>query len=119
MFNFKNKLFKSFYFFLSKKWFLDKLVTDFFSLPTLTSGYSYFYNDVDRGLLEKVGPFGIINNLKKNILFIKQLQTGYIYNYLILIIFSVYTLIFLSIYFSLATSFLIFLIFFLIFFYDF
>jgi proton-translocating NADH-quinone oxidoreductase chain L len=119
LFNFKNKLFKSFYFFLSKKWFLDKLVTDFFSLPTLTSGYSYFYNDVDRGLLEKVGPFGIINNLKKNILFIKQLQTGYIYNYLILIIFSVYTLIFLSIYFSLATSFLIFLIFFLIFFYDF
>jgi len=59
------------------------------------------------------------NNLKKNILFIKQLQTGYIYNYLILIIFSVYILIFLSIYFSLATSFLIFLIFFLIFFYDF
>jgi proton-translocating NADH-quinone oxidoreductase chain L len=32
LFNFKNKSFKSFYFFLSKKWFLDKLVTDFFTL---------------------------------------------------------------------------------------
>jgi len=48
----------------------------------LDSSYLYYYNTIDRGLIEKFGPFGItfaINNVVKDI---KVLQTGFIFDYL-------------------------------------
>jgi len=48
----------------------------------LDSSYSYYYNTIDRGLIEKFGPFGItsaINNMVKDI---KTFQTGFIFDYL-------------------------------------
>lgn len=55
--------FKSIYLFFNKKWFIDRLYTKFISSNILNLSFNFFYVEVDRGLLEKVGPTGIINNL--------------------------------------------------------
>ena len=54
---------KSIYLFFNKKWFIDRLYTKFISSNILNLSFNFFYVEVDRGLLEKVGPTGIINNL--------------------------------------------------------
>lgn len=48
----------------------------------LDSSYSYYYNTIDRGLIEKFGPFGITSAINSAAKDIKVLQTGFIFDYL-------------------------------------
>jgi hypothetical protein len=48
----------------------------------LDSSYSYYYNTIDRGLIEKFGPFGITSAINNMIKDIKTFQTGFIFDYL-------------------------------------
>jgi len=48
----------------------------------LDSSYSYYYNTIDRGLIEKFGPFGITSAINSAVKDIKVLQTGFIFDYL-------------------------------------
>ena len=81
--NFKyTKFFKYIYRFFIKKWFFDRIFTEFFFLPFLLFGYSYTYKKLDRGLLEFFGPFNFVKSissfvLKKN----KPLFNYFIYNF--------------------------------------
>jgi proton-translocating NADH-quinone oxidoreductase chain L len=92
----KTPIFKFIYFFLFKKWYFDRIYTEIISQKVLNLSYNYFYKDIDRGLLEKIGPFNITNlilYISKNLL---NLQSGFIFHYLFLFILSIFFLIFLS-----------------------
>ena len=77
--------------------YFDKIINDYIASPVLYLGHVYTYKDIDRGLIEKFGPWGIVTSIKSYVATFRLIQTGYIYNYLLLIIFSIYIII--SIYF--------------------
>ena len=85
--------FKIFYNFLNRKWYFDKLINEFITSTALKLGHDYTYGVVDRGLVEKLGPTGLIYILKYLFLLLKKTQTGYIYTYLLI---SVTTIIFIA-----------------------
>jgi proton-translocating NADH-quinone oxidoreductase chain L len=68
--------------FLNKKWYFDRIYNQFFIEKVLTSGYSYFYQTIDRGLIEKLGPIGLYNLIYSLLDKIKYYQDGFILNYL-------------------------------------
>ena len=79
----KSNSFKYFYNFFNKKWYFDRLYNTFIGQKVLDSSYHYFYKTIDRGLLEKVGPTGILNFFVVIMEFIKKFQTGFMISYLI------------------------------------
>lgn len=83
----KNKTFKTLATFFNKKWYFDRLYNEFIVQKTLKSSYYYFYQDVDRGLIEKIGPSGIAENINLFSKNIRQYQTGQVLNYLAYFIF--------------------------------
>lgn len=63
---FKIKLNIYFYYiytFFVKKWYIDRLYNRFISQNILSFSVKNAYNNVDRGILEQFGPFGISQNL--------------------------------------------------------
>jgi NADH-ubiquinone oxidoreductase chain 5 len=44
-------------------------------------GHNVTYKILDRGLIEYVGPTGIVKALKNTTTFLSQLQSGMVYNY--------------------------------------
>lgn len=115
----QNKLFNLFYKFLNRKWYFDKIYMSVVGTFVTQISYVFSYKDIDRGLLEKIGPFGIINLIQHNSLNFKKIQTGYIFHYLFLlvlfILISIFSLVMLDL---LKNSYntVIFLIFFTLFF---
>ena len=84
-FNLKKTIgFKIFYNFLNRKWYFDKLINEFVTSTALKLGHEYTYAVVDRGLVEKLGPTGLILILKDLFKKLKKIQTGYIYTYLLI-----------------------------------
>lgn len=92
----KEPLFKLFYNFFSKKWFFDRIYNEFISQNALALGYSFFYKTIDRGLIEIIGPFGLVNFISTFVEELKKGQTGYIVHYLVFFFFSILFLILLS-----------------------
>jgi NADH-ubiquinone oxidoreductase chain 5 len=72
---------KSFYTFLNRKWFFDKVYNDFIIQPSIGLSFHSTYKIIDRGLLELLGPLGISNTLYSNALVFSRLQTGFVYHY--------------------------------------
>jgi NADH-ubiquinone oxidoreductase chain 5 len=75
-------VFKKFYNFFNKKWFFDRIYNEFASQTALKLSYQYSYKIIDRGLIEKIGPFGIVEFINLIINSIKSYQSGLILNYL-------------------------------------
>ena len=69
------------YTFLNRKWFFDKIYNEFIAQRILYFGYHISYKFLDRGLIEILGPYGLIQLLYSKTLNIKNFQTGYIYHY--------------------------------------
>ena len=78
----KNKNFILAYTFFNKKWYFDRMYNEFITQNALDNSYNYFYKTVDRGLVEKIGPFGIVNEIKSCASTIKNTQSGFILDYL-------------------------------------
>ena len=74
------------YQFLSSAWDFDKIFYKFAISPVLSFGYTVSFKSFDTGLLENLGPIGVSNNIIKITKGITQMQTGYLFNYAILII---------------------------------
>lgn len=70
------------YNFFNKKWYFDRIYNEFITQTVLKSSYDYFYKTIDRGFIEKVGPFGIINTINIMVHNIKKNQTGFVIDYL-------------------------------------
>lgn len=84
----KNKLYSFFYTFLFKKWYWDKLYNSVFVSNILEFSYFYTYHEIDRGLLEKVGPESVSNKATKLSSFFSLLQSGNVHFYLFFTLFS-------------------------------
>ena len=50
---------KKLYTFLNRKWLFDKVYNEIFSQNTLTIAYEHGYQNMDRGIIELLGPNGI------------------------------------------------------------
>jgi len=74
--------FKLFYNFFNKKWYFDRLYNELFTQNNLNASYHFFYQTIDRGLVEKIGPFGLVNFINKNANSLKTFQTGFVIDYL-------------------------------------
>jgi len=96
----KTKSFKLIYNFLNRKWYFDRVYNEFVGQNALNISYHYSYKDIDRGLIEKLGPSGIVNSIKFIFNYINILQSGLIYHYLFLFLFFTILFIFISICFS-------------------
>lgn len=96
----KTKIFKVLYNFLNKKWYFDRIYNEFIGQNILDISYRYAYKDVDRGLIEKLGPSGIVSLISYLFTSIKDLQSGFVFHYLFMFLFSLVLLILVYIFFS-------------------
>jgi NADH-ubiquinone oxidoreductase chain 5 len=94
-FSFKNTiLFKKIYTFLNKKWYFDRLYNQYIGQFVISKSYFYTYKDIDRGIIENFGPLGFVAGIKRFSVFIKPLQSGFIYHYLYLFFASFFLILF-------------------------
>ncbi len=77
------------YHFLSKKWYFDYFYNQWIAKYFINFGYLISFKIIDRGLIEVVGPFGIVNILKNLSKQTSNLQTGLIYHYAFIIILGI------------------------------
>jgi NADH-ubiquinone oxidoreductase chain 5 len=96
----KTSSFKVIYNFLNRKWYFDRVYNEFIGQNALNISYHFAYKDVDRGIIEKVGPSGIVQSIRYIVNRINGLQSGQIYHYLFLLLFSTVVFVFVSICFS-------------------
>ena len=87
----QSKFYYLFYTFFLKKWYFDRLYNQIISQNFLFTGYFLTYQQLDRGLLEFIGPFGITNILNSSINNLKYIQSGQISQYLFLFFFFIFT----------------------------
>ena len=88
------------YNFLNRKWYFDRIYNEFIGQNVLNVSYSYAYKDIDRGLIEKVGPSGIIDSIEYVFSSIKTIQSGYMFHYLFMFLCAIVVLIMIFITFS-------------------
>jgi NADH-ubiquinone oxidoreductase chain 5 len=69
------------YNFLSKKWFFDKVFSEYITQSVLLFGYHISYKALDRGIIEILGPMGLSNLISKKSFYLQRLQTGFLYHY--------------------------------------
>ncbi len=69
-------IYKNIYTFFNKKWFFDRIYNQHIVQPLLRQSYYYFYQDIDRGLLEKVGPSGITKYVQNQSIEAGETHTG-------------------------------------------
>jgi NADH-ubiquinone oxidoreductase chain 5 len=89
------------YTFFNKKWFFDKVYNEVIGQFFLNAAYHYTYKQIDRGLIESVGPFGLTNLVSHLATSLRILQTGFFYHYTLAMVIS---LICFLLYFRLAES---------------
>ena len=82
----QSKIFKGFYNFFNKKWYFDRFYNQYISQSILNLSYVFSYKDIDRGILEKVGPWGIVQVISNSSNALKHLQNGSI-NFSLLLVF--------------------------------
>jgi len=113
----KTLQFKFFYNFLNRKWYFDKFYNLFVNQFFLNVGFLNSYKDIDRGIIETFGPFGIVNSFRAFYVNLRNLQTGFIFHYLfVFLIFLFLTFIFFAFQSFLSLKFLILFLIFLLFF---
>lgn len=56
---------RNIYIFFNRKWFFDKIYNYFLAHRVLTWGYTHAYQNIDRGIIELLGPTGLWTSLNK------------------------------------------------------
>jgi NADH-ubiquinone oxidoreductase chain 5 len=77
------------YHFLSKKWYFDDFYTKVVSKYILYFSYQISFKLLDKGLIELIGPLGIVQLIKVGSKKLNSFQTGLIYNYILMIILGI------------------------------
>jgi len=96
--------FKNIYNFLVNKWYFDRIYNDLIGQNLLNFSYFFTYKTLDRGFIEIFGPTSITNILYNGTLFFKNIQSGYMYHYINIFLFSILTIILSIVFFSLFLS---------------
>jgi len=82
----RNKFFRYTYFFLAKKWYFDLLYNNIFVFNLLSSFYLLTFKVLDRGLIEFFGPLSLVRLIGKFSTIFSSLQTGFLYNYIFVVL---------------------------------
>lgn len=106
--------FKQFYTFLNRRWYFDRVYNQFISQFVLSSGFTFFYKEIDRGFLEQFGPFGIVQMIKQLSKNLKLTESGSIFHYTFTFLIFALVFVFLTICFSSIYNFLDILLFFFV-----
>lgn len=78
-----------FYSFFNKKWYFDIIYNHYIVYRILYFGYNISFKLVDRGIIELLGPLGLVRLIAVISRQVSLLQTGLIYHYAFTIIFGV------------------------------
>ena len=78
-----------FYVFLLMRWTFDKICNEVILQEVLVLGYKVTFKEIDRGLLEVVGPEGINRGLLVLGGFQSNLQTGWLRSYLMVVLLTI------------------------------
>jgi NADH-ubiquinone oxidoreductase chain 5 len=70
-----------FHSFFSKKWYFDQIYNFFIVYPILRFGHGYTFKIVDRGIIELVGPSGLVRFWLQVTQIVSKWQSGYVFNY--------------------------------------
>ncbi len=92
----KSNLAKNIFNFFNKKWYFDRIYNEHFVQNILSTSYHYFYQSIDRGLVEKFGPSGISVGIVKFVETLKVYQTGFMLHYLVYFFVSIILFVVLS-----------------------
>jgi len=82
--------------FFNKKWYFDRIYNQFFVQNILFLSYSYFYQNVDRGIIEKIGPSGISSKVINSAKETKFYETGFVLQNLFFIFCCIVMFVFLA-----------------------
>ncbi|CAN4101415.1 unnamed protein product [Withania somnifera] len=66
------------YSFFNKRWFFDQVLNDFLVGSFLRFGYEVSFEDLDKGAIEILGPYGISYTFRQLAERISQLQSGFV-----------------------------------------
>jgi NADH-ubiquinone oxidoreductase chain 5 len=77
---------KSRYVYLSKKWFFDKVYTEWVVVPARHHAYHTTYKGVDRGVIEMRGPYGLTQALYRRGALLGKMQSGEVYHYTLVMV---------------------------------
>ena len=86
--------FKNIYIFLNKKWFFDKLYNELIAQNFINFSFKVSYKNIDKGILELLGPKGISENIYKLSILFSFLQNSLMTFYAFIIIFALIFFIF-------------------------
>ncbi len=78
----KSPLAKKIFNFFNKKWYFDRVYNEVVVQNVLKESHYYFYQDIDRGLIEKLGPSGIVTFITSTVKNIRKYQSGQVLHYL-------------------------------------
>lgn len=87
----KLRYFRFIYYFFNRKWYFDRFYNDIISKNLLYYSYELSYRNIDRGVFEIIGPYGLTKFLEDSTNIFRLQHSGNIFHYLYL--FSVFTVI--------------------------
>jgi proton-translocating NADH-quinone oxidoreductase chain L len=110
-----NRFLANIYYFIAKTWYIDNIFT-FLGNRVLVFSYQGIFKGLDKGILEKVGPNGVVVGIQHFVSTLLKVQSGNLYHYIFILVISVSIglLLFLNVV-NLELKYLVILIFFVIF----
>jgi hypothetical protein len=79
---------RAFYVFLNKKWHFDQLVNELITVKIMNFGYSFTFQSLDKGLIERVGPSGFTASIFNSSSNFTSYYSGAIYHTIFVLIIS-------------------------------
>jgi len=93
-----NSFSKLFFNFFNKKWYFDRFYNEFIVQTLMKDSYFFFYQKMDRGLVEQLGPIGIYRVINMSVNFVKDFQSGYVLHYLIYFVLGLFVFTLISVF---------------------
>lgn len=84
------------YTFFNRKWFFDKVYNEWVAQPLLNVAYAQTYQNMDRGLLEFLGPHGLSTVVYSFSRGVTAISLGFVFHILFLLVFALTILLFVS-----------------------
>lgn len=92
----ESRIGRSLYTFLNRKWFFDKVYNEWISQPLLRVAYTHTYQNMDRGLLEFLGPHGLSTQIYGFSRGVTSIPVGFLFHILFLLLASLSVLLLVS-----------------------
>lgn len=93
--NYKYAFARDIYSFFNHKWYFDHIYNTFVTRKILGFAYNTSFKVLDRGFIELMGPTGLVRGTKIFSGAITSLQSGFIFNYVFVMILSLFSFLFL------------------------